>query len=297
MTFLNAPFPQNQLRRPTPYILNGQQVFRLFQEVYTAGEIFEWDQSVNGIAIGPNSDLARCRLTFYDSLINAHNVDEAIASVYSPWSNLLAANEQDNFANLPYNGRIIVSLIDPILTTLPEDANVGVQDIVQPRLDLIGFSGTPHRLADQGRADLRHSGTVQFIPIGGGNFGGVQVTVPAFGRKAGSVTVANYKQLNATLSVTGISMMEGAELAAAAPNEGEQQKAQTIINAGVVLPTGGISPEFDTLTIRWSASANGFFDYIKVLIQNNTPLADQATNTNASDQTKYTITLTDGALT
>jgi hypothetical protein len=86
-------FPQTQ---PLVAVQNGQDIWRLKTMINTPGDIYESDISARALVIGPNSDVARMKATYFDPLeLDRTNVVEF--SVDKPYIARLDARPAESY--------------------------------------------------------------------------------------------------------------------------------------------------------------------------------------------------------
>lgn len=170
-------------------VLNGQEYFRIKQELESGGDIFEIDSSVKALVIGPESDVSDLLVTFYDQQSNL-KIGETIISAATPFIGRVDSFLSTVFPGTGLPARIQVSVRDIIDNTTVPQQIVTPEVISRPKplIDLLAYFDIPASLP-LGRADksyLYPFGTV--TNLAGPNL----YIVPMYGRRYASVMFQNW---------------------------------------------------------------------------------------------------------
>jgi len=206
-------------------ILASQEIWRLTKIVESPGDIFEQDVSTLAIAIGPDSDIAKVKATYYDPVSPSPlRLAEAIIATGAPFSgrlDALLATPYPNTASgqlLPaFPARVLFSLQDIVDANFlipfwgaPDDSNVYR---APTKLDLISFVSDPRGIVPDRRPPKQFN--FDTAPATGGPNNSINFVIPYFGRRSGSLFVQSLNTpgvINTTdvlVTLTGVSINEG----------------------------------------------------------------------------------------
>lgn len=174
---------------------DSQEYWRLFTTLESAGDIFETESSVRAVVVGPQSDIARARIIYYDKQ-NPNIANELIVSVDKPFLGRL-----DALGSLQYQtgdrARLLISSADygppPVGTNTfrPPTAPAPVASpadpailIVDPKIDLLFYLENEPAYVPP-RVDRVH----QFEQVGNTTGDQQWFLVPFFGRRFFDVCV------------------------------------------------------------------------------------------------------------
>ncbi len=267
-------------------IIEGQEIYRLKTPLDSSGDAYELDVGVKAFAIGPESDVARARVTYFDPIQGVHSF---VVSVGSPF-----VGRVDAFPNKIYE----IANSPAVIIVTPEDiveakeslyaAFTGldpVYDIVgftKPRLDLVAYLSEP-KVIPLRRADYIQRGLISVHNHSGDNFSGSGTTylfVPFYRRKYASFKFRNDSGNSYTYSIKGCSFLTSA-LTSDAGVARIHTSGSTALATAAVGAGAHAAPE-----IR--ASLHGLWDYLAISIA-GTGLDSTA----GSSSLSYTLELTD----
>jgi hypothetical protein len=169
------------------YALGGSQFFRLNTLLSSPGDIYESEQSGLALAIGPNSDIAKVGVAYFDGQTPTYMNRMVIDPNRMFLGRLDARNAASTYAPSGRPGRILMWSEDAYDPSYVPSAAVGwgVSDtvtIIPPQLDVIEFFQqipSPSRRADR-EYKIQHAGA---------NFTGqTWLVFPCYGRKFGSIS-------------------------------------------------------------------------------------------------------------
>jgi len=268
-----------QKRQSDRAVLNGQEFFRLFQELESGGDIYEINTSTKAICIGPQSDLSNYAINFYDGQ-SPDNIDEINLSLNNPVIgrvDALLATTYPTASGLPAN--ILVSPRDLVDNNwLPSDwvpPVVGPGFIgdriaarVIPQIDIFAYLTNPTVLAP-----LRDDRLYQFpftttliapnrffyiLPYYGRRYGEF-----SFGNLSGGIDAQSY-----TIDVTGVNLFPGTQNAVS-DTPGASKAIETPLFGGPIVVAPGARAN---RLIK--SDTEGMFDLISISLSTDNGLAD-----------------------
>lgn len=232
-------------------IRNGQDIWRLFTPAESSGDIYEAEVSARSLVVGPDSDIGRYVVNYYD-VQNPNIVNMATFSIDKPWIGRLDALPARTYASGDV-ARLLIStddLMPPTGFRPPTAAEEDAVEIVQPNFDVL-FYLQENPTFIQPRANQIHLFEQLPGPLDKSNW----FLVPFYSRRFGEVTAKNLAfgaAADYTLNVFGINFSNViAPGVGAPPQVGHQEE---------LLGTATVSVgETDSVTIT-----NRGFDYLAV---------------------------------
>lgn len=274
-------FPQ--LQQASQETREEKDFFRLYTALESGGDVYEIDTSAVAFVIGPQSDVARVRVTYFDPS-EPNKLTSFVVSVDDPFLGRLDALLSS--VTFPVSGtqaRILVT---------PEDLyepgwgpSVLAQDIVAqvaPKIDLLCYLNPPAGLPAK-RADFTSRGRVTIVDNGGGD-GTTYLVFPYYGRRYASFKITNFSGgalAGYTLDVSGINFTTDTRIPITAPSDYLVHDV-AVVTAGAIAAADGA-----TTNIEVKASTDGLFDYLLIAISG--PAIDSA----AGPSFDYLITFSD----
>lgn len=233
-------------------VLEGQEFFRLFTELDSSGDVYEMDVSAKAFVIGPQSDIARVRVTYWDPILRG-NSQSFVVSVDDPFLGRVDAFDTNKYPLVNTQGRILISPED-ILENSWRPSNVaGVVAFQPPRIDLLAYLSPPPAVPSK-RADFKQEGRLQI-----GASGTSSLVYPYYRRKFASVQITNFAAgTGYTVGVNGITFTTDANVPIV---DGTSYRVQT---TAIVAPTAIAAGAGSTTTVRVKASTSGLFDYLVI---------------------------------
>ena len=251
-------------------VLNGKNFWRLRTPLSSSGDIYELDTSAAIVAIGPNSDVERARITYYD-VQAAASVNSVVISAGNPFIGRLDALLDTEFpttgsaATTPETAessvaRVFISPLDSIqpdyipLSQFPDDI------FIYPPVDLdvLSFLSEPASIPGT-RPDKKTESTV---PVVTGSTNTTRIALPHYGRRSFTVNAtAQGAGVGYTMDVDGITFFPAGF--AGAPIFGE-----TSVASAVALPAATGTQA----TVSGTAAAFGFFDLLQITISGPTTI-------------------------
>lgn len=254
-------------------VIEGQQFFRLYTELQSGGDIYEVDTSALAFVIGPQSDLARVRVTYYDPSA-PNQVTSFVVSVDDPFIGRVDALGNTQYPVSKAPARILVTpedLYEPL--ALAELAGSFEQTVAPVRMDLLSYLSPPTAVPGK-RADYIVSGRIT-IPDSGDGTGGVQLALPYYRRKYAAINMGNFTPDDYTYSILGVSFT----------TDKSGASYQTLVTQ---LAAGTFNNSAFAETAEIKASTDGMWDFLT--IQLSGPDVDSSTT---QDCLKYRIVFTD----
>lgn len=118
-------------------IRGGLEIWRLFTEIESSGDIYEADTSARALVIGPDSDVGRVMVTYFDEQAPA-SANSATLSVTKPWVGRLDAFPARNYASGDA-ARLLFSLPDLMPPPFFTPSGAEPFELIQPTLDLLFY--------------------------------------------------------------------------------------------------------------------------------------------------------------
>lgn len=261
-------YPQPQAAQE---VLDGQNIFRLKTSVESSGDVYEINTSSKGFAIGPESDLSRARITYFDPSQSLRS-ESLVVSVDNPFDGRIDSRISEKYPVANVGARILVSpdeiINNEIESNLPFglDHTNGFFSIIKPILDLQCFLGNPS-FGPRRRSPRVVRGKIGFDNgASGGNAAASMLLVPCYGRRFASLKVARgytgaFGSADNQVSLIGLSFLnEATNFGGTDP----KAFAVEIVAATNIphLPTGGVGSQAAVLEYR--ASTDGHFDYLAI---------------------------------
>jgi len=242
-------------------VIGGQEFYRLFQPLESAGDIFEIDSSIKAVALGPQSDVADLQLTYFDEQ-TGNRINEAFLSPQVPFIGRLDTLLFQNIPSSSTPARLQVTTRDIVNNTFTMRAGDPDNDLVavriKPSIDLLGYLSDPPALP-RARVDRQY-----FFPfvVNAADIG-LWYILPYYGRHYGHVQFINTNFAAAvtyTLDVYGVQFSAGADV-----TNGDGKQGETLL--GTITATQGQTQNlifglceglFDMLAIRLTSTIGTF---------------------------------------
>lgn len=178
---------------PNKYAIGGQKFWRLNTPLLSDGDIYESEQGAAGFAIGPDSDISKVNIAYFDDQVSGFQNQVSI-SPQRPFPGTMYARNDSTYVPSNRPGRF---LIWPAEFFRADERPEGFQpnthrfDIVTPRLDVIEYFSPLGLNAGRNDKEYRY----QFIPFGPSVEGDVVNTwwlqIPFYGRRYASIEFFN----------------------------------------------------------------------------------------------------------
>lgn len=275
-------FPQTQA---SAAVLRSQELWRLFTEIETSGDIYEINTSLRGLVIGPNSDLESVAVTYYDPLNRPVEANELTVSVNDPFLGRLdvlldqiypqtvggAAFSAGSPARAFVSPKDIIQNSYVPATVVPSQAG-DVIAFVRPRIDLLGYFGDPSSVPAQ-RGERVINSEVPIFDRGAGS--GISFFVlPFYRRKTIDVRMFSPGGLH-TLDLVGVKFRAAGSFSSL--------ESPIATQGGAIAPIATRITAFASKDGRQDPAGTavppiGFFDYVYVAVAGpaSTPAAVKA---------------------
>jgi hypothetical protein len=259
-----------QKRQSDRAVINGQEFFRLFQELESGGDIYEINTSTKAICIGPQSDLSNYAINFFDKQ-SPDNIDEINLSLGNPVIgriDALLATSYPTAAGLPAN--ILISPRDLVNNNfVPSTFKAGLDFVFarpKPQIDIISYLTDPAALAPS-RDDRLYS-----FPLVAALLSPITAyyILPYYGRRYGEFSFQNLFSgaMSYTINIRGINLFPGTQ-DAFGTSPGAQKAVETVLGGGSIVVPPGLSANR-----IFNSETDGMFDLISIALTTDTGLAD-----------------------
>ena len=255
-------------------VTKGQDYWRLFTELGSSGDIYESPQSGRAFVIGPDSDIARVKIVYFDAN-ESSQANEVIVSVDKPFIGRLDALNSQTYPS-GERARLLISSADILVPSVffaanaftpPTAAAAANIDIVPANIDFIQYLGEVPSVIPP-----RSDKVFQFGQIPDIASDQQWLLVPFYGRRFADVCVKTLGTENPSVTpaidvfVFGINFSWIIADAGLANDSGHQQEMLGSFRLNVPTFGAGVS---DSITIT-----NRAFDYLAIQIQKAGSSAD-----------------------
>lgn len=248
------------------YAAAGYDFFRLNTPLVSGGDIYESAQGARALALGPESDVSRVKVTYFDIEVD-NFVNQVILGPDRSMVGGINANVRSTYTPANRPGKILIApdnLYNPDIAPTASQ-NVGSSIVIPPKLDVIQYFSNPGALVPM-RNDRVHR--FQQIPFfdDGANAGAVAVFVPFYGRRFCSFMFRPTSSILAiTVEVYGINFPY-------ADLTGVTDFVELFSLDGATLPTSDLTGTYSVgqpSTYGTTDFGNGMFDYLEFVIRPN----------------------------
>lgn len=272
-------FPQT---KASTRVQRSQDFWRLQTDVLHHGEVYEIDTSAKVFAIGPESDVPRVQLAYFDPQQQGQ-VSLATVSIEQPFIGRLDALLGETFPAGRVPGQILAT---PDILLNPNHRSRGITTIneswILPRFDLLGYIREPNHLPTK-RSDFVHRGNLWVREPDSGGTAEHTILVPWYGRRFFEITFQAFDPQQPTENVE--------ILGATFTRLKDGQLSEEQIIAPAVMNVGTGTGELTRHTVK--ASNDGRHDYIVVRVTGDDNTASAQTNDLANGPIVYTIRTSD----
>ncbi len=189
------------------FVKNGGEFWRLNTLLASPGDIYESDESLLALAVGPDSDLSRVSISYYDKSVPASLTNSMIISPDRSFVGQIAARPDQPYPLTGLHGRVLVSpaeLYDPAYRPPSGTLAFDVVNFVTPRLDVIGyFQNVPSVIPQRSDGDF-YTELYQRPTVAGPTLAWSFVVVPYYGRKYGDFAILNNSAQSVDVQLLGI---------------------------------------------------------------------------------------------
>jgi hypothetical protein len=261
-------------------VLDGSTFYRLLTPLISGGDAYEMDVGALAFAIGPQSDLGRVRVTYYDPSQPSRS-SSFVVSVGDPFIGRIDALVSAKFqiANTP--ARIVITPEDLYNNQwFPTVNGNDIVSFVRPKIDLLAYLFPPPALPNK-RADFVTRGRLTIAP-GGTNT--TWLVVPFYRRKFASIVIRNLTAGAAGYSVVtkGINFTQDGVPPYTIADFVAMETPIPAASGPIAVGPSAVT------TLEVPASLNGIFDYLLIGITG--PVIDGAAS---PDAIRYIINTSD----
>ena len=265
-------FPQPQASQE---IIEGQEFFRLYTELQSGGDIYEVDASASAFVIGPQSDLARVRITYFDpSAPNQAQVSSFVVSVDDPFIGRVDAFGTTKYPLGKMPARILVSPEDLYVQgALEATVTSQINTIVIPKIDLLCFLSPPAAVPSK-RADFTMEGRIT-IPDNGVSDAFNTTSIPFYRRKYAAINLNNFSAFGYSYTVQGYNFTT--DMSGSSYQLFSKQLKSGVLGSGA------------QIILEIKASVDGLWDYLAFTLYGSDAVDSAATQACP----KFRVTTTD----
>lgn len=241
-------------------VLNGLQFFRLKTTLTSAGDIYESAQGANAFMLGPDSDVAKVSMAYFDIQATPTYVQKVAISPDRGFAGFVPApNNTAQYAPANRPAKILM-WNDAIYNAdyLPVGFNPNQDEIntIKPVLDVMQYF-VPLASLQSSRADKEY--LFQHLPFPIRTY---YLLIPYYGRRYAMVNIFNKTSPPVDLTC----VISGINFAIAENNVDNENMVHTLSTTTVVAGT-------ETVIAPITASQDGMFDYLQIAITGDSGLA------------------------
>lgn len=185
---------------PNQYVLNGQEFFRLNTLLLSDGDIYESPQGSYGLAIGPDSDISKVNVAYFDAA-QERFMNQVSISPSRPFPGRIPAANDSKYAPSARPGRLLF-WPDEIYNEdyRPSDFDPGGcrLDAYTPVLDVVQYY-SPLALSNGQRNDKEYY--FQRLPWQTARY---YILIPYYGRRYANVIISNETDAEMTVAGFGV---------------------------------------------------------------------------------------------
>lgn len=235
-------------------LIKGWKFFRLNTPLVSPGDIYESAQGAHAFALGPESDISRVAITYFDNANNPTFIDQLKISPDRSFIGRIDAHNETTYQPANRPGRVLIApdnLYNPLFNPFDDADEVTV---VPPFLDVIQYFTPPQSLVTP-RIDKEFY-YQQFRKDLGVSI--VSAMFPYFGRKSGSYSILNASAHAATVRLCGVNFLR-------ANNAGTGFSYGYLIDPDILPAT--VLASGDQANGVLKESTHGMFDYIALRME------------------------------
>lgn len=242
-------FPQPDA---TGYATGGSGFFRLNTRLSSPGDMYESAQGAHNFAIGPESDISKVKVAYYDEQVPTFMNQFSVGPARS-FAGFVPARNEALYAPISRPGRTLIwsdDLFNSQFRPVGFDAQTDTYNIVVPQLDVIQYFSDPPGVipARNDKSYLIQNVAAGIAPAP------TYFMIPYYGRRYGMVSITNKSGNPFNWGIFGINF-------AISPVGVNAQDQITAIRA--LAPIANTVNEVTKIT----ASVHGLFDYLMLEIQ------------------------------
>jgi len=243
---------------PDQYALNGYKFFRLNTPLTSDGDMYESAQGAQGFAIGPDSDISKVNIGYFDDQVPRF-LNQVAITPERAFPGFIAARNEVNYVPSNRPGRILIwsdELYNP--TWNPNFIDVaGRIDFEVPVLDVVQYFAPASQAMNQGRNDKEY--WYDFIPaprIDGPGVNAWTLVLPWYGRRYFNLCWEGGQQTaQIRLNVTGLHYKPGTANTAAIMTPLISVVVPAFTGSNVHTLLASVVGTYDALAITWFAEA------------------------------------------
>lgn len=252
------------------YALNGYRFFRLNTELVSPGDIYESAQGAQAFALGPDSDVDRVNVAYFDDQLGPTFVNGMTVGSARSFVGQVAARNEVQYMPAGRPGRVLIwpaNLYDP--TFKPPGCGTGpivfdTLQIIPPQLDVIQYFSPPGSLQPE-RSDKTYLFQTLEAPIQPNAQGNLMV--PYYGRRYAMLEATNRTDLSVPTSINLAIYGVNFTFSVASP---ASQQTHQVTTLRALAP---VAPGAQVIKIV-TADTDGLFDYL--LVQTERTVAAEA---------------------
>ncbi|MBT8453017.1 MAG: hypothetical protein KJO40_13695 [Deltaproteobacteria bacterium] len=269
-------------------VQRSQDHWRLFQQIESSGDIFEIDESLKGVAIGPDSDVAEVLLSYYDPA-QPQAVEQLSVAVGNPFEGRIDALMGTEYPQTQSPARILASLGDLIDNAYvphawwpgdPEAEPPEAPDTITYATTFVDLIGYFDKKAEQAR--VRSDRKILFSRYSGMPSGAQAAwyVVPAYGRRYCRALFVNNVATAPTPYSVDIDLI-GVRLGQGLNSSGGNSSGEVLIGsqAGITGITGS-NVTGSSGQVIYRSSLHGLFDLLVLKTVPSLPIAIFGTDAN-----------------
>lgn len=196
---------------PDNYALNGYKFFRLNTPLISDGDMYESQQGAQGFAIGPDSDISKVNIGYFDEQVPRF-LNQVAITPERAFPGFIAARNEVNYVPANRPGRILIwsdELYNP--TWNPNFIDVaGRIDFEVPVMDVVQYFAPAAQSMNQGRNDREY--WYDFIPAPPAPVGVNNVwtlVIPFYGRRYMNLIWQSQQPAAVGVSISGLHYKPG----------------------------------------------------------------------------------------
>lgn len=172
------------------YAVSGSKFFRLNTLISSAGDIYESAQGAHAFALGPESDISKVNIVYFDAQVPDF-VNQTSISPHRAFTGRIDARNDATYQPADRPGRILLypdEIYDPNYRPTGFNALTDLMIFNTPQLDVIQFF-TPQSGLQSTRNDKTfYAADVPILGIGGVTY----IVLPYYGRRYAYCEVSNF---------------------------------------------------------------------------------------------------------
>lgn len=237
------------------YALNGYKFFRLNTPLTSDGDMYESQQGAQGFAIGPDSDISKVNIGYFDEQVPRF-LNQVAITPERAFPGFIAARNEANYVPSGRPGRILIwsdELYNPTWDPQPIDVAARI-DFEVPVMDVVQYFAPAAQAMNQGRNDKEY--WYDFIaapPAGIGVANSWTVVLPWYGRRYFNLTWQNNQAVSVRLLITGLHYKPGTANTAAIQTILVNVVVPAFTQSDVRVILASLAGTFDALAITFAS--------------------------------------------